>query len=572
MIRVRLLAALAIVVCLSMLSAVAIADTVVADIDYAYPSGGSGAERVLSAGGTATVDIAPASAAANAGQPDPVQGTNTPAASLTFTATTQSPSADGGFIYKPPDTHAAVGPGAGAAGRIVMVTNSGVEIFDKTGSVVAAQTDLDVFLTGLGAAGMSASGVANFGFDPKVIYDQHSGRFFIVILDGKTPNPGGRSNVHICTSTTSTPGTLSASDWTVESASTLVNIGGTDTWFDYPGIGVDSSRLVVTGNMFSAGGAFIGVTIRVFDKSSLTDNGTPAGATFNDIIVDAAVTSGPFTIQPCHHFGSTLNGDFYLINRFGSATFRLWQITGAGGAATLATGSPTSTGWTAGTQIAGAVQAPQSTDTLNDEFTIDTLSSRVMNAVYRNTGGAAAATDSIWTCLSADTDSDSATEVVWFQIDPNSTDSAVAGTQTTPTVLNSGSIDGAAAGDWTFMPSITVNQSGDVAVCFSQSSSTQFVDMRVATMHPTEGGFSAPVVIATSPGEYDDFGSDPSRPERWGDYSACVVDPDNDEDIWIANEVVQSAVSGAGDDGRWGTRIALIQNIVPVELAVFSAD
>ena len=534
---------------LLLLAAPSLGQTVVVDVDPAFPSGGSGAPLVFSGGGVAEVVLdttdpgpAPLSLVAD-------NGLKTPAPTLTFTGFTQAPSLDGGFSYKPPDTHHAVDTGMGAAGRVVHVTNSGVRIFNKTGASIAGPLDLDAFLTGLGATGLSAIGAANKGFDPKVIFDQHSGRFFIVILDDRTA--GVRSNVHICTSKTATPGTLTAADWTVETASALTTFVGGDSWFDYPGIGADATRLVVTGNMFTAAGAFTGTKVRVFLKSSLTDNGVPAGATFNDIDVDVTVTSGIGTAQPAHVFGTTLNGDFYLINRFGSTAYRQWQITGAGGAASLVAGSPTMHAWTAGALLAAG--APQITDGMNDNPTISTLSARIQNAVYRNDVGN---TDSIWLALAADSDGDLQTEVVWFEIDPNTANSAVAGTLTVPTINQSGSIDGSTGADWTFMPSIAVNGSGNVVIGYSESNGAKAVDQRAAGRFGSDpaGTFQAPVVVATGAGEYDDFSD--TDPERWGDYSGTVVDPDDDVTFWVSNEITETASTAAGDDGRWGTRIA----------------
>ncbi len=542
----------------------AFGELVEVDVDPAYPSGGSGYPRVLSGGGTALVELDtsdPGPAPASLVAPPSLL---TPTPTLTFTGITQTPSLDGGLTYKPPDTHHAVGTGAGAAGRIVHVTNSGIEIYDKTGSSVAGPLDLDAFLTALGAAGLSAIGVANLGFDPKVIFDQHSGRFFVVILDGRTA--GVRSNVAICTSKTATPGTLTTTDWTVETASALTTFILGASWFDYPGIGADATRLVVTGNMFTAGGSFAGTKIRVFLKSSLTDNGTPAGATFNDVDVDATVTSG-FTVQPAHVFGATLNGDFYLIHRLGSTSYGLWQVTGAGGSASLVAGLPSFNAWTAGAFI--GTGAPQTNDGSNDEPTIDTLSARIQNAVYRNDAGN---TDSIWLALTSDPDSDSQAEVVWFEIDPNSTNSAVAGVLTTPTINQSGSIDGSTAADWTYMPSIGVNGSGDAMIGYSESNGTKAVDMRVAARFVSDaaGSFQAPVVIATGAGEYDDFSG--TDPERWGDYSGTALDPDDDETFWVSNEVCETAATAAGDDADWGARIARMGAITPVELTHFSIE
>ncbi|NUN97035.1 MAG: hypothetical protein HUU16_12745, partial [Candidatus Omnitrophica bacterium] len=368
---------------------------------------------------------------------------------------------------------------------------------------------------------------------------------------GRTPNSGGSggtSNVHIVVSTSSAPGTTTGSDWTFLSGSALTAFtgdglgpgpGGTyETWFDYPSIGADSSRLVVTGNMFDSGSVFRGCKIRVFNKASVLTG----SYSYTDFNIDTVTTSGASTVQPCHTFGSTLNGDFYLINRFGSTAYRLWQLTGSAGSPSLVAGTYTTLrSWTAGTLI--STGAPQSGVT---GITIDTLSPRIINAIYRN--------DSIWCSLSADTDSDSRTEVVWFEIDPNSTNSTTAGSATTPTMVQSGSLDGSDSGAWTFLPSISANSDGDAMICYSQSSSTQFVDMRVVSRNPvdTGGTFQSPVVIATSAGEYDDFST--TNPERWGDYSACVIDPDDDKTFWGAHEVVQTA-RVSGNDSRWGTRI-----------------
>ena len=432
------------------------------------------------------------------------------------------------------------------------MTNSGLRIFDKTGTSIAGPLDLDAFLTALGATGLSGIGSANLGFDPKVIFDQHSGRFFIVIIDGRTPGAGGRNNVAICTSKTATPSTLTTADWTVETASTLTTFSLGDTWFDYPGIGADATRLVVTGNMFSAAGSFFGTKVRVFLKSSLTDNGAPAGATFNDIDVDN-VGQGIFTAQPAHVFGSTLNGDFYLVSRLGSTNYRLWQVTGAGGSASLVAGSPSLHLWTAGAFISAG--APQTNDGMNDEPTISTLASRIQNAVYRNDAGN---TDSIWLTLTSDPDGDSRSEVVWFEIDPNTSNSAVAGTLTTPTIDQSGFINGSTTADWTFMPAIAINGSGQIVIGYSESNGAKAVDQRVVSRFATDaaGTFQAPVVIASGAGEYDDFSFIGTGAERWGDYSGAVVDPADDVTFWVSNEITETAATGAGDDADWGTRIA----------------
>ncbi len=434
-------------------------------------------------------------------------GPSTPALALGFKGIDGIPPVGG--QRKPPDTHIAVGPGAGAAGRIVEVTNIDIAIFDKTGTSLATAGGVSAFF---GPAPLSA-------FDPKVLFDQHSGRFFIVGLQGSSP---ALSVLHIAVSTTSTPSNTTT-DWTKLSGSAVTSIpscGPCSTWFDYPGIGADSDSLFVTGNLFDAGSSFRGVKIRVFDKSAVT--GLLAGIhSFVDINVDDAATGFGTSIQPAHVFGATDNGNFYLINRFGSTLYRLWEITGDPAAPVLVQSGTHS--WSAGTFFTPG--APQ----MGTAVTLDTLASRVQNAVYRS--------GEIWLALTSDPDSDSKSEVVWQRIATNS------GSPAAPTVTDAGFIDGRDGNEWTFMPAIAVNLSGHASIVYSQSFTDQFPDIRYVTRLASDpaGTFQTSMVAATSPGFYSAFFT-PSN-DRWGDYAAAVVDPDDDETFCVASEKVLAAAA-----------------------------
>jgi cysteine-rich repeat protein len=414
----------------------------------------------------------------------------------------------------PPDTHIAVGLGAGTAGRVVVVTNGGFQLFDKNGASLAGPMSPEDFTSS-----------ADNAFDPKVLFDQHSGRFFIVVLEGNTPDPGGTSNVHIAVSTSSAPSNLTT-DWTKTSGSALTTVGITETWFDYPSIGADDDSLFVTGNLFDENDSFQGTKIRVFDKQDLL-----AGSyTFTDI--DTTASSGS-TIQPAHVYGTTDSGDFYLVNRISSDSYRLWQITGDPASPTLVGNDIGS--WSAGFQVFSG--APQ----MGSSVTLDTLSARVINAVYRD--------GHVWLTLSSDGDSDGRTEAFWAKIATNG------GLPSAPTVADSGFIDGSDGDEWTFLPSINVNASEDVGICYTQSGGDQFPEMRFAArraFHPA-GSFLSSIVAADSPGFWDSFAD--LKLDRWGDYSASVVDPDDDATFWIANEVVHTS---SVDNSRWGTFIAEI--------------
>src|SRR5512135_3671040 len=69
----------------------------------------------------------------------------------------------------PPDTMGAAGPN-----HLVSLLNSDFGVFNKTAGTVLKQISLQSFW---GSLGTEAGKPANFPFDPKILYDQHSGRF-----------------------------------------------------------------------------------------------------------------------------------------------------------------------------------------------------------------------------------------------------------------------------------------------------------------------------------------------------------------------------------------------------------
>jgi hypothetical protein len=421
----------------------------------------------------------------------------------------------------PPDTHIAVGRGYTTTGRVVMVTNLSVQIWDKQGTTIAPPLLLDTMFG------------ANV-FDPKVLFDQHSERFFIVALEGKSTTPG-LSVIHIAVSSDGTPDNLT-SDWTFLSGSSVTLIGGASTWADYPGFGADASALFVTANLFSFSSpvTFHGMKVRVFDKADLL-----AGIySYNDLDYDASSISVT-TTQPAHVFGSTSNGVFYLISRLASTSYRLFAISGHPAAPTATTNT---FAWSAGAFIAdrGADQCDQA---LPD---VVTLRTRIQSAIYRD--------DHIWLTLTSDPDLDDRTEVVWQQIATN------AYPLSDPTVSQAGFIDATAADGWTYMPALGVNAAGDAAIVYTQSSASECPNMYYTTRTAGDaaGSFRDPAMQRASDGFYDSFLSD--DPDRWGDYAAVAIDP-SDDCFWLASEFVWSSDVA---NSEWGTHIANVCRSLPV--------
>ena len=444
--------------------------------------------------------------------PSLLTGALAPATTSDFDGVGMEADSDG-FIHTPPDTHAAVGPSS-----IVEITNGHVAIFNKSGGLITGGD------TGAGAVDLDAFCGNEGCFDPKVIYDQYSGRFVAVVVEGTTAST---NFLHIMVSTSSAPTNLTT-DWDKfrHSASTQFSSGPAG-WMDYPGLGVSPDAVVVTGNIFPNGPGFLGTKFRVFDKVELYDR--DATATFVDI--NSSGTGG--TVQPAHHFGSPPSGTFYLFGRWNSENLAVWALNGV-------PASPVATFQLISTSDQGLCVSSAPQQSTNKR--ISTVCPRMMNAVWRD--------GSLWGTLTGSNTAGSRAVVQWFEVETNGYPSA------SSTLRQHGIIDGG-TGEFTYMPSISVDACGNTALTYTQSSSSRWPEMRYTGRLAGEAldSMQAPVVAKTSNGFHDDFSGSTSRGERWGDYSATVIDP-IDQSFWVAHEYVKVAPTGSGNNSRWGTWIA----------------
>ena len=136
--------------------------------------------------------------------------------------------------WTPPDNGIAVSD----AGRIVSVTNSSIRIMEPNGNLLL-EDDFSDYLSFMNLSGGY--------FDPRVIYDPATDRFIVVVLNGNTPQD---TRVVIGFSTTSDP----MDNWWYYAFNG--NPDGSNTWFDFPSIGISESDLYVSGNLFDPNGAF----------------------------------------------------------------------------------------------------------------------------------------------------------------------------------------------------------------------------------------------------------------------------------------------------------------------------
>jgi hypothetical protein len=419
----------------------------------------------------------------------------------------------------PPDTHGAAGPS-----HLVSILNRGFAIFSKTtGAVVFGPISLQAFWASLGTG---PGQPAEDPFDPKVLYDQYSGRFVVVTDGGGLGLP---SWVLVGVSNSSDP-TAGFTLFAIDADATAPG-----QWADYPGFGVDPTAVYVTNNMFNLATPpdFQGTKYWVVNKASLLSGGP--------LVVSEFIRSTAFggTWQPTHAFGAT--SATYLINEGWTAggTTRYVRIQDL----TFPAGSPvlTDRGFLQvadyGFSIGAAPQA-------GCGQTIHTGSTRLLNAVLRSSR--------VWTTHNVDDLADATagkTVVAWYEINP-----ALANSGGTNGPVQQGRVGDPAR--WFYYPSIAVNGDGCVALGFSGSDSSTFTGGFYTSRKMADpAGTMEPVGLLKSgvASYYKDFGGGLNR---WGDYSATIIDPGDDRTFWTIQEYAEPQAGGVCptvDTGRWGT-------------------
>ncbi|MFM7141070.1 MAG: hypothetical protein ACKO2K_04040, partial [Alphaproteobacteria bacterium] len=194
----------------------------------------------------------------------------------------------------PPDTMGAVGPS-----HVVTMLNTQVRIQDKTGST-ASTVSLSTFWT-------SGTGLSGSPFDPHVVYDSLSGRW-IATVDAN--GGAATSKVFFAISATNDPtGTWKYYSITADST-------GTD-WADFPGLGVNSTWIAITNNMFTvAANAFSGVKMWVIDKSTALAGAASLTITTFSPGFDTAGGADGFAMQPAITFDAA-EATLYLVDNSG---------------------------------------------------------------------------------------------------------------------------------------------------------------------------------------------------------------------------------------------------------------
>ena len=457
----------------------------------------------------------------------------------------------GGSLFIPADPHGAAGPN-----HVVNVFNVSIEFYQKNGTQDFSD-DLQAFFSGLSPA--------NFTFDPKVIYDQFEDRWVVVTLERVDSGSGAASDtslVLVAVSDDSDPN----GTWTVTEINTKIDIDTADMppavllphWLDYPGLGVDEEAVYITGNMFrffdgsATSGDFGGNRVIIIDKGvigGLYDGGMASASIFDYPALSGAF---PLTHMPTQVYGNPggttgtwLTGYSGLSN--GTEDFvQLVRIDDPLGTPTF-TQNFVDLGDVDDTGGGGIPDAPQS----GGATPIDSGDRRVIDAIWRDN----AIYFTTQVLPAAGDDAGEATSF-WGQISTTGTPAFLQGSTI-------GGDDDISPDTYTSYPSIAVNNDGGIVVGFSASSSSTFPSSYFVNRSPTDppGTMRPATLIRAGEASYvRTFGS----ANRWGDYSATSVDPD-EECFWVYNKYATTqGTPTSGEDGRYLTVHAQFCNDSPV--------
>jgi len=421
-----------------------------------------------------------------------------------FTGSTANDYLALGAFAVPPDTMGAVGPD-----HVMEFTNAGVTYFDKAGNLLQRTVSNDFWTT----AGVDLTTIPDFDrfTDPRVVFDSSSSRWFAAEINLNTCGLDCTNNVFLAVSQDDNPlNGWSGFTFTADTQSAT-------SFADYTTLGVTSDAVLIGGDdlsIFDVGYLWSIPKSDLLLSSPTVDNMTPLRPRIGtpQLALSAGTPNGTATVLGT---GTTIidQGDIFQ-----------FSVTGTNGP---------------NAQLTPITRIP---DTFTSDWFIpgsgfparqpggDLLGVGIGNRIP---GNVVEIDDSLWFTRHLGEDASDSLFVQWGEID-----------LMTQTLLQSGTI---LTSGWDyFFPSIAVNSSRDVVIGFSGSSAQDFASALLVVGSDVAGQtqFSEPVLLRAGQ-DFFDAG-------RWGDYSATMVDPENDDIFWTIQEYV------AGPNNNWGMVISQI--------------
>ncbi len=377
--------------------------------------------------------------------------------------------------WNPPDPDLAAGPD-----HVVLVVNGELHVYTHDGTSTFSQVIA-------GAGGFwGAQGAGSFVFDPIAVYDPHAQRF--IVAAGELWNDYANSAICLAVSQTSDPGDgWHKYRWEVTSE------GG---FLDFPNLGVGPDAIYVANDFFNTPtGNFIWVIPKAETLVGDPVTPTPVRTSTGARSLGAVKTYDPNA--PAQYFLTAYSG---YSNRLAME------------AITDPLGTPTLHSYSL---VVPSFAQPPDAAQLGTSNLADTIDFRIKNGVYRN--------GSLWAVHTIG--EDNTARVRWYEIVMNGW--PLSGQS--PVVVQGGTLD-YGTGEHTWMPDIHVDDFGDALICFSRSSSSQYISVErvIRLAGDPISTLRDPVLMQES--------TAPETGDRWGDYSGVDEDADDPGVFWTHNE------------------------------------
>jgi hypothetical protein len=426
---------------------------------------------------------------------------------------------DNAFLVFPPDTNGDVGPN-----NYVQMVNLTFTIFSKTGTRLLGPLATNTLWSGFGGLCQS-----NNDGDPIVLYDRIADRWLL------SQFAIGSSSTHQCIAISQTGDPTGAwYRYDFPYSTTLIN--------DYPKFGVWPDAYYLSANQFTLSTqTFQGTGVVAYERAQMLQ-GLPARAIYFDLGASGSTSSFsswlpadldssvlPPAGAPNHYLtiqGTSL-GD--PADRLQQWDFHVDWTTPASSTFTQKAVLPVA-GFNANLCNFARSCLPQPGTTAK----LDALSSRLMfRNAYRNFGTYEAEVVNHTVNVGSNR-----AGIRWYE---------VRNTSTTPTIFQQGTYAGDTANtESRWMGSAALDKSGDIALGYSDASSTVFPSIRYVGRLIGDPLGTLPQGEATL---IAGAGSQTTSNSRWGDYSMLAVDPADDCTFWYTQEYY--AATGL----NWQTRV-----------------
>jgi len=423
----------------------------------------------------------------------------------------------------PADPMIAAGPT-----HLVAVVNTQIAFYTKDG-VEVSDIDLNTFF-GLGPTN---------SFDPKVVYDESSQRFFVMMIS-RQDAPTRQGFFHFGLSQTSDP----TQGWWIYGPQRN-DLDG--EWVDYPHLGVGSRGLYFTGALISFPWPAPAVdhdrSLWILGKTNLLSGGPTGIWIFNDLVGIDPI-DGVGSLAPTVTYGAPPGGvDAFVTTWESTATSSINHLVyGVTLPPTFPSASPSLLVRSVSQTFPGGIpNVPQ----LGGPALVKAgnVGAPPMNAVYQNgklitiyhwPGGGGMQLQplecdvSAWPSLGACTG---------FFLQDSSR--------------------------FLFWPAIAVNHHGDALVGSAASSASEFVSARWAHRFEDQNLFGPTRLLRAGDAYYGTASDTAATVYNWGDYSGADVDP-LDHGFWIFNMYAAPRIGG---QPIWGSWIGYVPRAVFIDRA-----